>query len=167
MSRLRLVKDIYSSLGCNIFLGKIVLKKRWEKCAENIYEKSKWNASYRVALQECYLLLGLLSRFSLSLSGWLTNIAISEDEWWEPLHNIACNLFPKGPNDDNLWEKADGKASELHHDTTGEDAWRKALIKLRKGGCKNITVPKLLKAMKDRYSVNQELNSLIELYKKL
>lgn len=150
-----------------ISLGKIVLKKRWEKCAENIYEKSKWNASYRVALQECYLLLGLLSRFSLSLSGWLSNIAISEDEWWESLHKIACNLFPKGPNDDNLWEKADGKASELHHDTTGEDAWRKALAKLRKGGCKNITVPKLLKAMKDKYSVNHELNSLIELYKKL
>lgn len=150
-----------------ISLGKIVHRKNWERCAEHIYEKSKYNASYRISLQECYSLLGLLSRFSLSLSGWLSNVAISENEWWESLHKVACNLFPKGPNDNGLWEKADGKASELHHDTTGEDAWRKALTKLRKGNCKNITISTLLKAMKDKYNTNQELNSLIELYKKL
>ncbi|WP_206151884.1 hypothetical protein, partial [Staphylococcus aureus] len=68
------------------------------------------------------------------------------------------DLFPKGPNDGDLWEKADGKVSELHHNTTGEDAWRKALAELRKGGCKDITISKLLKAMKDRYYSNRELN---------
>jgi len=150
-----------------ISLGKIVFQKGWERCAKNIYDKSIWNASYRIALQECYSLLGLLSRINASLSGWLSSLAISENEWWDLLHQIACNLFPKGPDDGNLWEKADGKESELHHNTTGEDAWRKALSKLSKGGCKSITVPKLLTAMKNRYSVNQELNNLIELYKKI
>lgn len=150
-----------------ISLGKLVNQKKWEKCAENIYEKSKWNTSYRVALQECQSLLAFLSRLNISLSGWFTGIVITKDEWWDALCEIACDLFPKGPNDGNLWEKADGKASELHHNTTGEDAWRKAFAKLRKGGCKDITISKLLKAMKDRYDFNQELDRLIELYKKI
>lgn len=150
-----------------ISLGKIVQKKDWKKCAENIYEKSRWNTSYRIALQECYSLLGFLSRFNLSLSGWLSNVAISKDEWWKSFYKIACNLFPKGPNDYSIWEKADGKESELHYNMTGEDAWQKALDKLRKGGCKNITTLKLLKAMKDRYYNNQDLNNLIEIYKRI
>lgn len=150
-----------------ISLGKLVLQKSWERCAENIYEKSKWNYSYRVALQECQSLLGFFSRLNISLSGWFANIVITQDEWWDALYKIACDLFPKGPNEGNLWEKADGKASELYHNTTGEDAWRKALAKLRKGGCKDITVSKLLKEMKDKYCINQELNSLIKLHKKI
>ncbi len=150
-----------------IFLGKLVHKKKWERCAENIYEKSKCNTSYRVALQECQSLLGLFIRLHISFSGWFTSIVITQDEWWEALYKIACDLFPKGPNEEDLWEKADGKTSELHLNTTGEDAWRKALAKLRKGGCKDITISKLLKAMKDKYYINEELNNLIELYKKI
>jgi len=150
-----------------ISLGKIIYQKGWKDCAESIYDKAKWNTSYRAALQECYTLLGLFSRISISLSGWLSNIAITEKEWWDAFLKLACDLFPKGPNDDNLWEKADGKASELHHNTTGEDAWRKALAKLRKGGCEDITTSKLLKAMKDRYYFNREIDSLIELYNKI
>ena len=148
-------------------LGKIVYQKRWTTCADNIYDKAKYNYSYRPALQECYLLLDRWKKFNISLFGYISSISISEEEWWTELLVVACNLFPKGPNDGDLWEKADGKASDLHHNTTGEDAWRKALAKLRKGGCKNISVPKLLNAMKDKYYINQELNSLIELYKKI
>lgn len=150
-----------------ISLGKLVNLKKWDRCAENIYEKSKWNVSYRVALQECQSLLGFFSRLNISILGWFTGIVVTKDEWWDALYEIACNLFPKGPNDGDLWEKAEGKASELHHNTTGENAWRKALAKLRKGGCKDITVSKLLKAMKDRYYFNRELDNLIELYNKL
>lgn len=150
-----------------ISLGKIVYQKRWTICADNIYDKAKYNYSYRPALQECYLLLDRWKKFNISLFGYISSINISEDEWWTELLVVACKLFPKGPNDGDLWEKADGKASDLHYNTTGEDAWQKALAKLRKGGCKNISVPKLLNAMKDRYYINEELNSLIELYKKI
>ena len=150
-----------------ISLGKIVSRKDWGKCAENIYEKSKRNVSYRIALQECYSLLGLLSRFSVSLSGWLSNIAISEDEWWKSLNKTACILFPKGANEGNLWEKAGGKESELHHNTAGEDIWQKALTKLRRGGCKGITVPKLLEAMESEFPSNQKLNDLKKLYDRI
>lgn len=148
-------------------LGKIIYRKRWTKCADGIYDKAIYNYSYRPALQECYLLLERWKKFNIFLFGYISSISISEDEWWTGLLVVACKLFPKGPNDDDLWEKADGKASDLHHNTTGEDAWRKALAKLRKGGCKNISVSKLLNTMKDRYYINEELNSLIELYKKI
>jgi hypothetical protein len=148
-------------------LGKIVLKKGWEKCAENIYDKAKYNYSYRPALQECYHLLDRWRKFNLSLFGYISSISISEEEWWNELLVVACDLFPKGPNEDNLWEKADGKESELHHNTTGEDAWQKALWKLRKGGYKDITVSKLLKAMKNRFSYNTRLNDLIKLHEKI
>jgi hypothetical protein len=150
-----------------ISLGKLVLQKSWEKCAENIYDKAKYNYSYRPALQECYHLLDRWKRFNISLFGYVSSININKEEWWNELLVVACDLFPKGPNEDNLWEKADGKESELHHNTTGEDAWQKALCKLRKGGCKSLSVPKLLTAMKHRFNDNQKLNNLIELYKKI
>jgi hypothetical protein len=150
-----------------ITLGKFIVRKRWEGCAEIIYEKSKYNESYRVVLQECYSLLGLFTRITISLLGWLANVAISKNEWWNELHNIACELFPKGPNDEDLWEKADGNESELFHNTTGEQAWGKALKNLRNGGCKDITTDKLLNVMKDRYPYNQQLNELSELYKRI
>jgi hypothetical protein len=150
-----------------ISLGKIIYQKRWTTCADKIYDKAKYNYSYRSALQECYLLLDRWGKFNVFLFGYISSINISEDEWWNELLVVACDLFPKGPNDGDLWEKADGKVSELHHNTTGEDAWQKALVKLRKGGCKDITILKLLNTMKDRYYFHQELNSLIELYKKI
>jgi hypothetical protein len=150
-----------------ISLGKIVCHKKWVICADNIYDKVKYNNSYRPALQECYLLLDRWKKFNISLFGYISSININEDEWWNELLVIACDLFPKGPNDDNLWEKADGKASELHHNTTGENAWQKALLKLRKGACKDITVSKLLKAMKNKFSYNSKLNDLIKLHEKL
>ena len=150
-----------------ISLGKIVSLKRWERCAENIYEKAKYNHSYRPALQECYLLLDRWKRFNISLFGYISSISINQDEWWAELQSVACDLFPKGPDDDNLWEKADGKNSELHHKTTGVDAWQKALLMLRQGGCRDITIPKLLKAMKNRFPNNQKLSDLITLYEKI
>lgn len=55
-------------------------------------------------------------------------------EVWSQLTEIMPDLYPAGPNDQEIWERAGGDPSRLHLSEAGRVAWFRALRMLRQGG---------------------------------
>ena len=53
---------------------------------------------------------------------------------WDQLREIMPDLYPAGPNDQEIWARAGGDPSRLHPHETGRVAWFKALRMLSRGG---------------------------------
>lgn len=53
---------------------------------------------------------------------------------WEALGNLLPELYPGGPSDQEIWERAGGDTSRLRTQGTGRGAWFAALRTLERGG---------------------------------
>jgi hypothetical protein len=99
--------------------------------------------------------------------GAITKIEVSDDEWWDAFTELSYRLYNSGPTENKIWIQAGGKEYDLLTKGTGKEVWIAALQKLKKGGCTGLTVKKLLKAMVEEHSKNDELKTLKNLYSKL
>jgi hypothetical protein len=148
-------------------LGKLVYSKRYSNVAEAIHNKSNSYNNWKVALNECYLLLGMWTQMSLAWSGLIKDVKITEDQWWNALIEIACKLYGGGPKESKIWTEADGEEYDLLTVGTGKELWIAALRKLRYGGCHGITIDKLLKKMMKEHKRNEELKTINDLKNKI
>lgn len=86
----------------------------------------------------------------------------TSEAWWEALTSISTELYPRGPEDSQVWRRAGGDLSTLDLNSTGKTTWFSALTKLRQGGGgKDITVAKLLKTMENDFRGNLGLQNLM------
>lgn len=150
-----------------IQLGKLVYSRRYSNVANTIHFKSNSYNNWKVALNECYLLLNMWAQMSLAWSGLIKNVTITEDQWWNALTEIACKLYGGGPKENKIWTEADGEEYDLLTVGTGKELWIAALKKLRNGGCQGITVDKLLKKMMKEHKRNEELKTINDLKNKI
>lgn len=74
--------------------------------------------------------------------------------------SVARKLYPGGPEQDAIWERAGGDPSRLNREGAGATRWWHAMQLLENGGGGNITVDALLTHMRSDYTNNDELNSL-------
>ncbi len=64
------------------------------------------------------------------------------------LADILADLYPDGPNDDDIWTRAGGDPSRLRRGATGRSSWAMAVRTLRQGGGgSGITVASLTEAV--------------------
>ncbi|MCH8034201.1 MAG: hypothetical protein IH950_10675 [Bacteroidetes bacterium] len=148
-------------------LGKLVYSRSFDSVANGIYNKASIHNNWKVALNECYLLLGGYTQMSIKWSGLIKDVKITEDQWWSALAEIAYKLYSGGPKENKIWIEADGEEYDLLTVGTGKELWIAALNKLRNGGCVGITVKKLLKKMMRDHKRNGELKTLNELRNKI
>ncbi|MBS4033522.1 MAG: hypothetical protein KGZ85_03570 [Ignavibacterium sp.] len=151
----------------SVQLGKLVISRNSSKVAQVIQSKVKHIPNLKYALIECHSLLGIFDKASLVFSGIINDSSISEDEWWQSFSDIAIRLYEEGPTENEIWKQSDGHKYDLITGVSGKESWLNALIKLRNGGCKDITPKKLLKAMINEFPQNQELRTLKDLWNKL
>ena len=82
------------------------------------------------------------------------------------LHNFlvktACELYPLGPIDANIWDRAGGNPSQLDASGTGQRQWEAAIRKICKGS--QVTAALLIAAMRDDYPMNIQLDYLAKEY---
>lgn len=74
--------------------------------------------------------------------------------------SVGRQLYPAGPQQDGLWERAGGDASRLLYDGPGATKWWHAIQLLEKGGGGAITLDALIKEMRGEYSGNADLAAL-------
>lgn len=80
----------------------------------------------------------------------------------EALATIAERLYPIGPNENQLWERAGGNIALLPLNQPGRPAWFSAIKALYLGGGgESITVEKLIKTMLLDHTNNPELRALL------
>ena len=85
-------------------------------------------------------------------------VPISESEKWEAFQELAAELYPDGPDDDGLWERAGGDDADLSTGRNGRTRWRNALRKMRNG--KEPTPSALLAKMMEDFPHNERIPHL-------
>lgn len=77
---------------------------------------------------------------------------------WVALESALIELYPIGPRDQEIWNRAGGDLSRLEFHSTGHAAWHSALRKLKQGGGgRSITFTALLRAALEDFSNHSAL----------
>jgi hypothetical protein len=134
-------------------LGQFILSRGWGRAVDQLLELLRGGrADVRPALRICEPLIGALTR-------WLLDIApVSSAEKWQVLEDLAADLYPYGPNDHEVWERAGGKPADLQNHGTGRSRWHDALAQIRRG--RGPRVAYLLDAMHQDFPMNTQLRYL-------
>lgn len=112
-------------------LGTLVASQRWDRAANTLAEfySARRRADLLPALRACSGLLGMFIRWRLGV------FAPTASEKWAALEEAACDLYPAGPDDEQLWSRAGGKKSDLRGGfQSGAARWHAALSSVRFGG---------------------------------
>jgi len=82
---------------------------------------------------------------------------------WRELETIMADLYPAGPNDQDIWARAGGDISRLKLNATGRANWFSAIRTLKLGGGgAGISRRALVEAALDDYPHHPELAALME-----
>lgn len=96
--------------------------------------------------------------------GITTELGINQDgEVWRQLEDIFADLYPAGPQDQEIWARAGGDVSRLRLTGTGRANWFAALRTMRQGGGgAGIRQASLIRAALDDFPHHQELLRLLQ-----
>ena len=134
-------------------IGRLVLQRRWEDAAAYLLGEFKsGRRDLKPALRTCSDMLNRWDRFLYAL------VPISEYEKWEAFQELAAELYPGGPDDHGLWERAGGDDADLFAGGDGRTRWRDALRKVRYG--KGPTPSALLTEMMEDFPNNERIPHL-------
>lgn len=145
-------------------LGRIIADRNWQRAAAQLVTAVTWRhrQDLRVALSQCQSLLTLWDRIKLSLLGDLDAPILTSDEVWKLFEKTAGDLYPKGPDHNELWSRAGGANSAIRHNLTGQAGWHEAVRLVRHGGGGKITPSKLLDVMCQDFPGNDQLRWLAD-----
>lgn len=146
-------------------LGTLVLSKHFSLSAKQIFEKSKANDSFKIALSKCQTMIKL-GVWDTLWYGHLFGKTISKEEVYSALTEICIQLYPQGPEDRDIWKRANGDLSKLHQNKSREENWRTAInLLMNGGGGKNISVKSLINEMMEDYQNNSQLKEILKYFK--
>lgn len=132
-------------------LGTLVASRRWQRAVTVLCNKlADRRYDLKPALQQCASLLNLFQRWTFGI------FKPSADDKWRVFEETACELYPTGPDCEELWSRAGGKNSDLPGSSqTGATRWHTALRSVRYGGRPNAR--ELLAKMREDRPGNEKL----------
>ncbi|QQU66396.1 hypothetical protein I6I45_17040 [Pseudomonas fluorescens] len=142
------------SLAASEQLGRLVASRHWEQAAKHLADRLANRPDIKPGLRQCAGLLSFYTRWKLGIS------KISAAEKWKAFEDEVCELYPSGPDSDELWSRAGGKNSDLvGRSQNGSTRWHTALNSIRFGG--RPTSHDLLKVMCKDFPMNEKLRLYI------
>lgn len=135
-------------------LGTLVATRRWSRAVQYLCgQLAERRYDLAPALRQCTSFLSFYQQWALGISK--PNI---EDKW-RTFEEAACELYPSGPDHEQLWSRAGGKNSDLAGASqNGAARWHSALRSLRYGG--HPRVRDLLRLMCSDFDGNEALRLL-------
>lgn len=80
------------------------------------------------------------------------------DGVWREIVECASELYPLGPEQDRIWERAGGDLSQINVGGSGKGAWYGAILEVRKGGGgETISLGSLVEEMRSDYPNSEVL----------
>lgn len=140
--------------------GKICLDRHWKQMADEALDLFK--RGYRqveAMLEQCRSLLSFWSQ--LVLPSFSANI--SSYEFFRALEEVVIRLYPDGPKQKDLWERAGGSLQDLPGGDTGGERWHKALDAAQKGVRLDKGIRGLLQEMLQDFPNNHQLKTLLSI----
>lgn len=132
-------------------LGTLVTNRRWDRTAQYLCDRfADRHYDLAPALQQCSSLLSFYQMWRLGIS------KPSIDDKWRAFEEAACELYPTGPDHEQLWSRAGGKNSDLAGTSqNGTARWHSAIKFVRYGGYPRARA--LLAMMCSDFSGNEKL----------
>ena len=134
-------------------IGRLVLERRWEHVAAALVARYRnGRRDLKPALRACCDMLDFWERCFLGLT------PVSKWEKWREFETLAAELYPGGPDDDGLWERAGGKDADLSSKGSGRTRWQEAIRSVR--NCRGPKASALLAAMMVDFPNNERIPHL-------
>ncbi|WP_415766457.1 effector-associated domain EAD1-containing protein [Pseudomonas sp. ZB1P45] len=131
-------------------LGQLVQRRGWQRVVDEMLARYLGHRTdLKPALRICLSMLGVFTRWMLNLS------APTPAEKWESFVQLAAELYPSGPDHDELWSRAGGTNSDLPKSGTGRSIWLSVIGQMRNG--RGPLPARLLLQMKQDYPTNAQL----------
>lgn len=132
-------------------LGRLIASRRWECAAKYLSDRlADHRSDLMPGLRPCAGLLGFFTCWKLGIS------KPSPADKWIAFEEEARNLYPSGPDSDELWSRAGGKNSDLPgRSQNGATRWHTALNSIRYGG--RPSRRELLEVMCQDFPLNERL----------
>ncbi|RAK70324.1 effector-associated domain EAD1-containing protein [Hymenobacter edaphi] len=114
--------------------GQLVMLKRWNATADELYTLSRMQPGWQEALAGCLSLLGGINRFFAYLMPGLSSLPTRhqlQDSWWKSLQEALLIAYYEGPLQDGLWEEGGGENHEINTRRSVEEQWTDAIRRLR------------------------------------
>ncbi|UEM24360.1 effector-associated domain EAD1-containing protein (plasmid) [Skermanella mucosa] len=131
-------------------IGRLVLGRGWRGAVDRFVSLT-WSGrtDVKAALRICHPMVNIVTRWSLGLA------PVSPSEKWLVLAGIVSELYPHGPDDRELWDRAGGRSWELRSDGDGRTRWHAAIALMQRGG--GPRVRNLLDEMAHDYPANTNI----------
>jgi hypothetical protein len=154
----RTLRDIFAQDLAEA-VGVLIATRSWRKSAEFLAGQARAGRDdLRPAIEFCRDLLDMYTRF------WLDMLGPSADfVKWRILEDIGAELFPIGPGDKSLWQRAGGKPADIPIAPSGREAWHIVVNDMERGS-KKMNARNLLDAMLSEYPGNNVLRQLRQRY---
>jgi hypothetical protein len=134
-------------------LGQLIIARKWSQSAEYLVHFAKQGREdIKAVLRECQGLLGFWDRLKLGLA--VHNV----DEKWNSFAELGADLYPDGPTDREVWQRAGGKNADLIHHGDNRTRWYDAVYKIRRGY--RLRSWELLEKMQEDFGWNEDLRAL-------
>ena len=136
--------------------ARLVVTKAWINLTRNLWNRYGMTDDLREFFHMCADHLDLWDRLFHRIS------RLSASELDSLFVETACELYPSGPMDNEIWTRAGGKPSQLDTSGTGQRQWGSAIQKIRNGN--QVRVASLIAEMRGDYPRNKKLNCLAKEY---
>jgi len=96
-------------------------------------------------------------------SSVLSNQRFLAENNWREIEAVFYELYPQGPMDEEIWNRAGGNIAFLSLKGSGKAMWHNAIQKIRKGGGGDgVTITSLLSEALEDFPQNQSLQNFIK-----
>jgi hypothetical protein len=134
-------------------LGYLVLERRWQRAVSDMVNRAgAGRQDLKPALRICHKMVSIFSRW------WLGVSPVSHDEKWQILEDLTADLYPTGPDHNELWDRAGGRQADLQSNGNGRTRWHNAIGQIRHG--KGPHAARLLEEMSREHPRNDQLRRL-------
>jgi hypothetical protein len=140
-------------------LGALIASRRWRGAANEIDRHRSHAPVLCAAVHPCRGLQPLLSRIRFEFE-CVDARSPSSDDWYAALHQFLARELPRGPEQDNVWERAGGTLSRIRGGNAGEQWWS-AVNEIKRGrGGRNLSPGRLLDVLASDFPRNPDLDLL-------
>lgn len=134
-------------------LGQLINVRRWGQSAQSLVHLARQGRDdIKAVLRECQGLLGFWDRLKVGLN------IFNADEKWNSFADLGADLYPEGPRDREVWQRAGGKNADLITHGDGRMRWYDAVYKIRRGH--RVRSWELLEKMREDFGWNEDLRAL-------
>ena len=141
--------------------GELIVRRRWKSAATTVAKLAVDRKDLQPAAHAVIKLFNILDRLALFRESFGPRTELASDaELRDALHEMVIDLYPRGPEDNDIWERAGGLVGDIPRARSAREAWSKSLRLILAGGRGAPELDELFGAMVEDHPRNGAIQSL-------